>query len=424
MGGTIEGSSERDIDPDRGVTGVSGPGTDSGERESVLRIFLVALRLGCVAFGGPLAHFAYFENEYVQRRGWLDHETFADLVALSQVFPGAGSSKVAMAIGIMRRGMLGGFAAWLGFALPSAVLLTAFAWTASRLTEQFAGWLNGLVVVAVPVVALAVWKLWRQLAPDRTRSSMVVLATAALLAFPSSARTTIVAVIVAGGILGWFLLRGETPAARSRELGAGRPAAVVSTALFVGLLVALPVLRAALDSHAVDTADAFYGSGALVFGGAPVVLPLLEGEVVESGWIDEETFLAGFGAAQAIPGPIFTFAAYIGFSMGPEPNGLAGAALALAANYLPSFLIVVATLPSFGALRSRPGVQAVLAGVNAVVVGILLSALYDPLWSSAIRGPADFGLALVAFLMLAFWKLPPWLVVIITAAAGALMAAI
>lgn len=409
---------------EREPVSTSGSGISAAERESVLRIFLVALRLGCIAFGGPLAHFAYFEDEYVQRRGWLDHETFADLVALSQVFPGAGSSKVAIAIGIMRRGIPGGIAAWIGFALPSALVLTAFAVTASRLTEQLSGWIHGLVVVAVPVVALAVWKLWRQLAPDRIRSSMAVLATAALIAFPASTRTTIVVVIVTGGILGWLFLRRQTPVARSRELGAGRRAAVVSTVLFFGLLVLLPVLRAASESHAIETVDAFYGSGALVFGGAPVVLPLLERELVESGWIDGEIFLAGFGAAQAIPGPIFTFAAYLGFSMGPEPNGLAGAALALAAIYLPSFLIVVATLPSFGALRTRPGVQAVLAGVNAVVVGILLSALYDPLWSSAILGPADFGLALIAFLMLAFWKLPPWLVVMITAAAGALIAAL
>lgn len=401
--------------------GTSPSGALPAERESAIRIFVVALRLGCVAFGGPLAHFAYFEDEYVRRRGWLDHETFADLVALSQVFPGAGSSKLIIAIGIMRRGMLGGLAAWLGFALPSAVVLTAFALTASRLTDHVSGLIHGLVVVAVPVVALAVWKLWRRLAPDRTRSSMAVLATAALIAFPSSTRTTIVVVIVTGGILGWFFLRREAPVARSRELGAGRRVALVSTVLFFGLLVLLPVLRAATESHAIDTADAFYGSGALVFGGAPVVLPLLEREVVESGWIEGEAFLAGFGAAQAIPGPIFTFAAYLGFSMGPEPNGFAGAALALAAIYLPSFLIVLATLPSFGALRSRPGVQAVLAGVNAVVVGILLSALYDPLWSSAIRGPADFGLALVAFLLLAVWKLPPWLVVMITAAAGAVI---
>ena len=392
------------------------------ERESVTRIFLVALRLGCVAFGGPLAHFAYFEHEYVQRRGWLDHETFADLVALSQVFPGAGSSKVAIAIGIMRRGIPGGLAAWLGFALPSALVLTAFALTASRLTEQVSGWIHGLVVVAVPVVALAVWKLWGRLAPDRTRSSMALFATVALIAFPSSTRTTIVVVIVVGGILGWLFLRRGTPVTRSRGLGAGRRAAVVSTVLFFGLLVLLPVLRAASESHAIETADAFYGSGALVFGGAPVVLPLLEREVVGSGWIDGEVFLAGFGAAQAIPGPIFTFAAYLGYSMGPEPNGLAGAGLALAAIYLPSFLIVLATLPSFGALRSRPGFQAVLAGVNAVVVGILLSALYDPLWSSAIQGPADFGLALIAFLLLAFWKLPPWVVVLITAAGGGLLA--
>ena len=394
------------------------------ERESVIRLFVVALRLGCIAFGGPLAHFAHFEHEYVQRRRWLDEKTLADLVALSQVFPGAGSSKVVIAIGIMRGGILGGFASWLGFALPSALILTAFGLTAARLTEEVSGWIHGLVVVAVPVVALAVWKLWRQLAPDRIRSSMAVLATAALIAFPSSTRTTIVAIIVVGGTLGWFFLRREPSAPRSHEMGAGRRAALVSTVLFFGLLVLLPVLRTAFESHAIETADAFYGSGALVFGGAPVVLPLLEREVVESGWLDGETFFAGFGAAQAIPGPIFTFAAYLGYSMGPEPNGLTGAALALVAIYLPSFLIVVATLPSFGALRSRVGVQAVLRGINAVVVGILLSALYEPLWSSAILGPSDFGLALVAFGLLAFWKLPPWLVVLLSAAGGGLLAAL
>ena len=404
--------------------GASGSGTPDPERSSVIRIFLVALRLGLTSFGGPIAHFAYFEEEYVERRRWVDEETFADLVALSQVFPGAGSSKLGMAIGIIRGGLPGGFAAWIGFALPSAVLLTALGLTASRLTEQAAGWIHGLVVVAVPVVALAVWKLWRRLAPDRIRSSMALLSTTALIAFPSSTRTTILVVIVIGGILGWFFLREETAVARSHRLGTGRRAALVSTVLFFALLALLPAARAAFDSHAVETADAFYGSGALVFGGGPVVLPLLEREVVGSGWVGQEVFLAGFGAAQAVPGPIFTFAAYLGASMGPEPNGLAGAALAMAALYLPSFLIVVATLPSFGALRSRVEVQAVLSGVNAVVVGILLSALYDPLWSSAILGPEDFGLAVVAFGMLAFWKLPSWLVVVLTAAGAGLLASV
>jgi len=400
----------------------SAPATFIPERGPLIEIFWVALRLGLTSFGGPIAHIGYFQDEYVQRRRWVDEETFADLVALSQAFPGAGSSKLGMAIGMARGGLWGGVIAWLGFTLPSAVIMTVLGLTASRLTEEAAGWIHGLVVVAVPVVGLAVWKLWRQLAPDPFRSSIAVLSTLAVIAFPSSARTTIVVVIVLGGIVGWFFLRREAAAPRSYQLGSGRRAAAVSAVLFFALLALLPVARAALDAPAIGTADAFYGSGALVFGGGPVVLPLLESEVVGPGWVDEETFIAGFGAAQAVPGPIFTFSAYLGASLGTEPNGIGGALLALLAIFLPSFLIVVATLPTFGALRARPEVQAVLRGVNAAVVGVLLAALYDPLWSSAILGPEDFGLALVALGLLAFWKLPPWLVVILTAAGGGLLA--
>jgi len=400
----------------------SGSATFNPERGSVIEILWVALRLGFTSFGGPIAHIGYFQDEYVQRRRWVDEETFADLVALSQAFPGAGSSKLGMAIGMARGGLWGGFAAWLGFTLPSAVIMTVLGVTASHLTEEAAGWIHGLVVVAVPVVGLAVWKLWRQLAPDRSRSSIAVLATLAVIAFPSPARTTIVFVFVLGGIAGWILLRREATAPRSYRLGSGRRAAVVSAVLFFALLGLLPVARATFDAPAIAKADAFYGSGALVFGGGPVVLPLLESEAVGPGWVDENTFIAGFGAAQAVPGPIFTFSAYLGASMGTEPNGTGGALLALVAIFLPSFLIVVATLPSFGSLRSRVDVQAVLRGVNAAVVGILLAALYDPLWSSAILSPEDFGLALAALGLLAFWKLPPWLVVILTAAAGGLLA--
>ena len=400
------------------------PASPTPERGSLIEIFWVALRLGLTSFGGPIAHIGYFQDEYVQRRRWVDEETFADLVALSQAFPGAGSSKLGMAIGMARGGLWGGVIAWLGFTLPSAVIMTVLGLTASRLTEDAAGWIHGLVVVAVPVVGLAVWKLWRQLAPDRFRSSIAVLSTLAVLAFPSSARTTIVIVIVTGGIVGWFFLRWGAAAPRSYQFGSGRKAAVLSAVLFFGLLALLPVVRAVSGSPAVATADAFYGSGALVFGGGPVVLPLLESEVVGPGWVDEDTFIAGFGAAQAVPGPVFTFSAYLGASLGTEPNGIAGALLALVAIFLPSFLIVVATLPTFGALRARPEVQAVLRGVNAAVVGILLAALYDPLWSSAILGPEDFGLALVALGLLAFWKLPPWVVVIVTAAGGGLLATI
>ena len=388
---------------------------------SVIEVFWVALRLGLTSFGGPIAHIGYFQDEYVQRRRWVDEETFADLVALSQAFPGAGSSKLGMAVGVARGGLWGGLAAWLGFTLPSAVIMTVLGLTASRLTEGAGVWIHGLVVVAVPVVGLAVWKLWRQLAPDRFRSSIAVLSTLVVIAFPSPARTTIVIVIILGGIVGWFFLRREATAPRSDHLGSGRRAGVVSAVLFFALLVLLPVARATFDTPAIGTADAFYGSGALVFGGGPVVLPLLESEVVRPGWVDEETFIAGFGAAQAVPGPVFTFSAYLGASLAEQPNGIWGALIALLAIFLPSFLIVVATLPSFGALRARADIQAVLRGVNAAVVGILLAALYDPLWTSAILGPEDFGLALVALGLLAFWKLPPWLVVILTAAAGGLV---
>ena len=400
----------------------SGSTTFDPERGSAIEILWVALRLGLTSFGGPIAHIGYFQDEYVQRRRWVDEETFADLVALSQAFPGAGSSKLGMAIGMARGGLRGAFAAWLGFTLPSAVIMTVLGITASRLTEEAAGWIHGLVVVAVPVVGLAVWKLWWQLAPDRSRSSIAVLATLAVVSFPSPARTTIVIVIILGGIVGWIFLRREAVAPRSYQLGSGRRAAVVSAVLFFALLGLLPVARATFDTPAIATADAFYGSGALVFGGGPVVLPLLESEAVGPGWVAEDRFLAGFGAAQAVPGPIFTFSAYLGASRGTEPNGIGGALLALLAIFLPSFLIVVATLPSFGSLRSRVEVQAVLRGVNAAVVGILLAALYDPLWSSAILSPEDFGLALVALGLLAFWKLPPWLVVLLTAAGGGLLA--
>ena len=397
------------------------PTTFVSERGTVLEVFRVALRLGLTSFGGPVAHIGYFQDEYVQQRRWVDEETFAALVALSQAFPGAGSSKLGMAIGMVRGGLRGGLAAWLGFTLPSAVVMTVLGLTAARLSEEASGWIHGLVLVAVPLVGLAVWRLWRQLAPDRFRSSVAVLATLALLASPVSTRFTIVVVVALAGIVGWIFRGRETAVPRSYGLGVSRRSAVVGAVAFLGLLVLLPVARSVSDSPAIETADAFYGAGALVFGGGPVVLPLLEGQVVESGWVDDETFIAGFAAAQALPGPVFTFAAYLGASSDSSPAGVGGALLALAAIFAPSFLIVVATLPSFGALRSRVEVQAALRGINAAVVGILLAALYDPLWSSAILGPKDFALALVALGLLAFWKLPPWVVVILTAAGSGLL---
>ncbi len=371
-----------------------------------------------------MAHFGYFHEEYVERRRWVDEGTFADLLALSQAFPGAASSQLGFAIGMVRGGLRGGLAAWLGFTLPSAVILTTLGLGASRIGEQAQGWVHGLVVVAVPVVALAVWKLWSSLAPDPVRSSMAVAVAVALVALQSPARTTLVLVIVLGGLLGWRFCRDLPADSGHRRLPAlSRKSGVIAAVVFLGLLTALPIASRVTQLEFVEVTDAFYGSGALVFGGGPVVLPLLEPEVVGTGWVDEELFIAGYGAAQAIPGPVFTFSSYLGAVMTPEPNGIPGAALALAALFLPSLLMVMATLPFFSVLRAHTGVQAALRGVNAAVIGILLVVLYDPLWTNAIREPFDLALALVAFGLLAFWKVPSWLVVLLTAASGGLIAA-
>lgn len=385
----------------------------------------MALRLGLTSFGGPVAHFGYFHSEFVTRRRWVDEEEYADLLALSQAFPGAASSQLGFAIGMVRGGFWGGLAAWLGFALPSAVILTAAGLGVAQIGAGAQGFIHGLVVVAVPVVGLAVWKLWSKLAPDPFRSSLALGAAVALILFPAPTRITAVGAIVAGGLLGWRYCR-TSPASRAKRRLAPitTRSGVLAAVVFVGLLIALPFARQVTESSVVAVTDAFYGAGALVFGGGPVVLPLLEAEVVESGWVEPELFVAGFGAAQAIPGPVFTFAGYLGAVMTPQPNGIGGAVLALAALYTPSLLIVLATLPFFSVLRVHPGVQAALRGVNAAVVGVLLMALYDPLWVNAIRGPSDLALALAAFGLLAFWKLPPWLVVLLTAGGGGLLAAL
>ena len=381
--------------------------------------------MGLTSFGGPVAHFGYFHEEYVERRRWVDEGTFADLLALSQAFPGAASSQLGFAIGMVRGGLRGGLAAWLGFTLPSAVILTTLGLGASRIGQQAQGWVHGLVVVAVPVVALAVWKLWSNLAPDPFRSSMAVAAAVALIAFQTPARTTTVLVIVLGGLLGWRFCR-DRPADSSRRPSPAlsRKSGVIAAVVFFGLLTALPIASRVTELEFVEVTDAYYGAGALVFGGGPVVLPLLEPEVVGTGWVDPELFIAGYGAAQAIPGPVFTFSSYLGAVMTPEPNGIPGAALALVALFLPSLLMVMATLPFFSVLRAHAGVQAALRGVNAAVIGILLVVLYDPLWTNAIRRPSDLALALTGFGLLAFWKVPPWLVVLLTAAAGGLIAAL
>jgi chromate transporter len=398
------------------------PVATSQPRGAALEVLAVATRLGLTSFGGPIAHLGYFRAEYVVRRRWLDEQTYADLVALCQFLPGPASSQVGIAVGIIRAGLLGGLAAWVGFTLPSAAALVAFGLGLQAVGVADAGWLHGLKVVAVAVVAQAVWGMARNLCPDRARATIAILAALATLAWPAALGQ--VAIIAIAGLAGWRLFAvPDTPPARHRPVPLSARLGVAALTLQAGLLVGLPLLRAAWPSQALAVVDSFFRAGSLVFGGGHVVLPLLQAEVVPPGWVTNAQFVAGYGAAQAVPGPLFTFAAYLGAVMGPAPNGVAGAALALGAIFLPSFLLVVGVLPFWDALRGRPAAQAALRGVNAAVVGLLLAALYQPVWTSAIAGPADFGLALAAFGLLVLWKLPPWLVVVLAALGGAALAA-
>jgi chromate transporter len=387
---------------------------------SALEVLGVATRLGLTSFGGPVAHLGYFREEYVVRRKWLDEAAYVDLVALCQFLPGPASSQVGIAIGITRAGLLGGLAAWLGFTLPSAAALVAFAYGLAALQVTDAGWLHGLKVAAVAVVALAVWGMARTLAPDRARATIALLAAVAALVWPGGAAQVVL--IAAAALIGLRFLPGAASGATAPlVVPVGRRLGFAMLVLFFALLLALPIARQFVGGQALSVFDSFYRAGSLVFGGGHVVLPLLQAEVVPPGWVTDEQFVAGYGAAQAVPGPLFTFAAYLGAVMGPRPNGLAGAALALIAVFLPSFLLVVGALPFWAALRAQSGFAAALSGINAAVVGLLLAALYHPVWTSAIRTPFDVALAFAAFGLLAFWKAPAWLVVLFAAAGGALL---
>ena len=383
-------------------------------------VLAVATRLGLTSFGGPVAHLGYFREEYVVRRRWLDEPAYADLVALCQFLPGPASSQVGIAIGVTRAGLLGGLAAWIGFTLPSALLLFAFAFGVRALDVADAGWLHGLKVAAVAVVAWAVWGMARALAPDRERATLALAAAIAAILWPSGAGQ--VAIIAVAGLVGLRLPGGAPPVTAPAHVPVSRTVGVVSLALFFALLVLLPVARQVWPGQALALVDSFYRAGSLVFGGGHVVLPLLQAEVVPPGWVTAEQFVAGYGAAQAVPGPLFTFAAYLGAVMRTPPTGIAGAALALAAIFLPSFLLVIGALPFWSRLRISPLFQSVLRGINAGVVGLLLAALYHPVWTSAIHAPGDVALALAAFALLALWKAPAWLVVLFAAAAGQAMA--
>lgn len=391
-------------------------------RGSALEVLWVSARLGLTSFGGPVAHLGYFHEEYVRRRQWLDEQSYADLVALCQFLPGPASSKVGIATGIIRAGLPGGVCAWLGFTLPSALALVAFAWGVGAVgAPADAGWLHGLKVVAVAVVALAVWGMARNLCPDRERATLAILTAIAALAW-STAAGQVVPIVVAG-LIGMRLFPGGSAASSARiHVRVSRRVGTAAWVIFGALLVLLPIVRQASSSQALAVFDSFFRVGSLVFGGGHVVLPLLQAEVVGPGWVTNESFVAGYGAAQAVPGPLFTFSAYLGWVMQQAPNGWRGAALALVAIFLPALLMTVGALPFWNALRSRVSFQAALRGINAAVVGLLLAALYNPVWTSAIHAPADVGLGLLAFGLLAFWKWPPWLVVVLTALGGEVIA--
>lgn len=389
------------------------PATPNADR-SPLSIFLIFLRLGLTSFGGPVAHLGYFRQEFISRRGWLSEAAYAELIAIAQFMPGAASSKVGMAIGLSQAGYRGALAAWLGFTLPSALLLMAFAVGLAEQGERLAsGALHGLKIVAVAIVAQAVWGMARALCPDTPRRLLILVAAAVALLVPGAAGQLVV--IVGAALVGVALLDAKAQTlADPLPITISRRAGALWLALFALLLVGLPLLAHLADTPLLSLFDVFYRTGALVFGGGHVMLPLLQAEVVSNGGLSNDLFLAGYGATQAMPGPLFTFAAFLGTAMA----GLLGGLLCLVAIFMPSFLLLVGVLPFWARLRTRPRLQAALAGVNAGVVGLLLATLYHPVGTSAIGGLLDFALVLLALVALMAGKLPPWLVVVAGALVG------
>ncbi|MBL4719975.1 MAG: chromate efflux transporter, partial [Alphaproteobacteria bacterium] len=347
---------------------------------SVIEVFLTFLKLGLTSFGGPVAHLGYFHEEFVNRRKWLDARAYADLVALCQFLPGPASSQVGIGVGLSRAGLPGAFAAWIAFTTPSALALVIFGYGVMNYGDVIEnGALRGLKIVAVAVVAQALWGMGKSLCPDAKRATLATLAAIGVLAFPSP--FVQIGVIAVGGLIGFMLLKDDAETDHATlDFGVSRRLAIAALALFFAGLIGLPFLVDAFSSQTLALVDSFYRSGSLVFGGGHVVLPLLQSEVVPSGWVSKDAFLAGYGAAQAMPGPLFTFAAYLGTVMGGPPNGIAGAIICLLAIFASSFLLVIGAAPFWESLRRLGAVRNALMGVNAAVVGLLLAALYDPVW--------------------------------------------
>jgi chromate transporter len=384
--------------------------------QTLLEIFFVSTKLGFTSFGGPIAHLGYFHEEYVRKRKWMDEKSYADLVALCQFLPGPASSQVGIGIGVMRSGALGGIVAFIGFTFPSVVALILFALLLHQFDLTHASWIHGLKIVAAAVVAQAIISMAQKLTPDLNRKAIALFALVGTLLWQTA--FTQVGVIVISAIIGFFLYKHQSENVDSKvQFPISRRFAIFCLALFFGLLIFLPILRQMTSSSWIAMFDSFYRSGSLVFGGGHVVLPLLEREFVPIGWVSKETFLAGYGAAQAVPGPLFTFAAYLGAVM----HGWLGGIVATAAIFLPAILLIFGTLPFWNSLRHNPKIKGALMGVNAAVVGILISAFYNPIWTSSILSPVDFALAAILFSMLVFWKLPPWIIVLAGAFGGTLM---
>ena len=389
---------------------------------SVCEVFRAFFKLGLISFGGPVAHLGYFHEEFVVKREWLDDLVYGDLVALCQFLPGPASSQLAFALGMRRAGWRGALAASFGFTLPSAVLMILFAYGITALGDlHTAGWLHGLKLAAVAVVAQAVWGMGRKLCPDRARLSLCLAVAALLLVIPGSLAQ--IGAIFGGAVVGWWIYRKELPPggdepkepknhARAHLIGGS------CLVVFFGLLLLLPIIASATHNPTARMIDSFYRAGSLVFGGGHVVLPLLRAEVVPTGWVTDDVFLAGYGAAQAVPGPLFTFSAYLGTMIRPGPYAWANGVVCLLAIFLPAWLVLSGALPFWDTLREKGWMQAALRGANAAVVGVLLAALYSPVSTQGIRNTGDVGVVLVVFALLELWKLPPWLVVMLTAVAG------
>ncbi|RFU70628.1 chromate transporter [Peribacillus saganii] len=387
--------------------------------KSLIEILLVSTRLGLTSFGGPIAHLGYFHEEYVRRRKWIDEKNYADLVALCQFLPGPASSQVGIGIGVMRAGVLGGITSFIGFTLPSVIFLILFAVLLHGLDLGETGWIHGLKIVAVAVVAQAILGMGKNLTPDLKRKAIALFAMVGTLLWQDAFFQ--VGVILISALLGFFLYKQHSEREQPKmDFPISRGCAVFCLTVFLGLLILLPILKELTDLHWIAMFDSFYRSGSLVFGGGHVVLPLLEREFVPTGWLDKESFLAGYGATQAVPGPLFTFAAYLGTVM----NGWQGGLLATIAIFLPAFLLIVGALPFWDTLRRDPKLKGALMGVNAAVVGLLISAFYQPIWTSSILSSLDFAFAAILFSMLVYWKLPPWVIVITGAIGGTLMSLI